>query len=146
MVMGPLEYLIIQFPGHGFTGEILPELRTIVEKKLITIIDLTFITKDRAGMVQAYELADVTSDVKDAWQPVVAEVRGLLSKADIDEAGTLMQENTSAALMVFEHLWARDFKQALQRAGGRLLAQERVSEEDLEAALAEIEVMNAQHA
>jgi len=146
MVMGPLEYVIIQFPGHEFTGEIMPELRAIVEKGLIHIVDLTFIMKDEAGKVQAYELADVTKDVKDAWKPVVAEVRGLLSKSDIDEAGSLMEENTSAALMLFEHLWAIDFKLALQRAGGRLLAQERVAQEDLEAALAEIEMLNERSA
>jgi hypothetical protein len=146
MVMGPLEYVIIQFPGHEFSGEIMPELRAIVEKGLIHIVDLTFIMKDEAGKVQAYELADVTKDVKDAWKPVVAEVRGLLSKSDIDEAGSLMEENTSAALMLFEHLWAIDFKLALQRAGGRLLAQERVAQEDLEAALAEIEMLNERSA
>jgi hypothetical protein len=146
MVMGPLEYVIIQFPGHEFTGEVLPELRKIVEKGLIRIIDLTLIMKDEAGKVQAYELADVSQDVQDAWRPVVAEVRGLLSKPDIDEAGALMEANTSAGLMLFEHLWALDFKQAVLGAGGRLLAQERVAQEDLEMALAEIEQINARHA
>ena len=123
VTMGPLEFVIIRFPSNEFTGAIIPELRKIVDKDLIHIIDLTFIAKDAMGKVQAYELADISREALDAWQPVVANVRSILSQPDIEEVGEMMDPNTSAAILVFEHLWALGFRQAVQNAGGELLGQ-----------------------
>jgi uncharacterized membrane protein len=135
MIPGPVEVAVISFEGNRFKGEIAPALEEIVERGLVSIVDLVFIAKDDDGRVHAMELDDVDADVAGAMSPLADEVAGLLSEDDIREIGEQLQPNSSAAMVVFEHAWLRRLREAILNANGRLVAQERIPAEVVERAL-----------
>ena len=126
MDIGPVEILVVAFPGNQFTGEVAPALAELVESGLIRVIDLVFVAKDAAGDVVGIELSDVDAAVSAAFGPVVDEPSGLLSEDDIDDLGADLEPNSSAAILLFEHVWATKFRDAIVNSGGQLVASIRV--------------------
>jgi uncharacterized membrane protein len=131
---GPVEYMIVAFPGNKFKGEILPALAELVESNTIRIIDLTFVTKDENGEVAGFELSDLDPDVQSALAEMGAEATGLFNEEDLELAAEQMEPNSSAALLVWEDLWAAKFVEAIRNADGVLVATERVPHEVVMAA------------
>jgi translation initiation factor IF-2 len=140
MSVGPIEYLVVAFPGNKFKGEIVPALADLVESETIRILDLVFILKDEEGNVAALELSELDDDDEAAGMTDVAEVeRGLLNEEDIQLAADALEDNSSAALLVFENVWATRFAEAVRNAGGLLVANERIPYDIVEAAMAAAE-------
>jgi uncharacterized membrane protein len=137
MIPGPVEVAVISFEGNRFKGEIAPALEEIIDRGIIRIVDLVFISKDLAGRVRNFEVDDTDTGVAGAMSPLAHEIAGLLSEDDIREIGEQLQPNSSAAMIVFEHAWLRRLKEAILNANGRLVAQERIPLEVVERALAE---------
>jgi uncharacterized membrane protein len=137
MIPGPVEVAVISFEGNRFKGEIAPALEEIVDRGIIRIVDLVFVTKDGAGRVRNFEVDDTETGAAGAMSPLAHEIAGLLSEDDIREIGERLQPNSSAAMIVFEHAWLRRLKEAILNANGRLVAQERIPLEVVERALAE---------
>jgi len=133
--MGPVEYLIVKFPGNRFRGEIAPALASLVESNTIRIIDLAFVAKDDAGEVLALELSDLDDDVAAAFSNTDAAPGGLLNEEDVLIAGEELEPNSSAALLVWEDVWATELAQAIRNAGGELLDLERIPHEVVQAAV-----------
>ena len=131
---GPVEYLVVAFPGNQFKGEILPELEKVVDQGLVKIIDLVLVVKDEQGNVQSVELNDADDSISKALSGVSESIEGLLSTEDIEEIGEILENNSSAGILVFEHLWAKGFKQAVVNAGGELIVNGRVPNEVVEEA------------
>jgi hypothetical protein len=129
MSIGPVEILMVGFPENRFTGEIALELARLVEQGTIRIIDLLFVAKGDDGEVVAVELGDVDHPVREAFEPVVHEVSGLLSDEDIEDLGEDLDPGSSAALLVFEHVWATRFRDAVVASGGELLGSLRIPKE-----------------
>ncbi len=134
--MGPIEILIIGFPGNKFTGEVAPTLAELVESGQIRVIDLVFVAKDPAGDVVAVELSDVDKATSAAFQPYVDEPSGMLSDEDIEDIAVALEPNSSAAILLFEHLWATKFQQAVLGAGGVLIDSIRIPKEVVDAVVA----------
>jgi len=126
MEPGPIEYMVVGFPGNKFSGEIAPALSELVDSEMIRIIDLTFIAKAADGEVTSFELNDMEPDVQDALRSVGAEHGNLLSEDDVRDVGEGLDPNQSAALLVWEDLWASRLAQALRNADGVLLDIQRV--------------------
>jgi hypothetical protein len=135
MAIGPLEALIVEFPGNKFTGEIAPALRAIVDKGIIRVIDLVFITKDAEGTITTLELSDLDLETAAIFEPIAADIAGLLSLEDITYVAGKMAANSSVGMLVFEHTWATELRDAIVNAHGRLIAQERIPHAVVEAAL-----------
>jgi uncharacterized membrane protein len=129
MDVGPVEILMLEFPGNKFTGEIAPALAELVEQGTIRVIDLLFVTKDADGQVAAIELSDAGDDVRNAFEPIVQEASGLLSEEDIEDLGEGLDPDSSAAMLLFEHVWATRFRDAIVNSGGELLASVRIPKE-----------------
>ena len=136
MEVGPVEILMVEFPGNEFTGEIAPALAELVEQGTIRVIDLLFVTKDANGNVGAIELSDTDDAVRSAFEPVVAEASGLLSEEDIEDLGEGLDPDSSAAMLLFEHVWATRFRDALVASGGELLASVRIPKEVVDEVIA----------
>lgn len=136
MSLGPVEYMVIEFPGNQFKGEIIPALREVVDKGVIRIIDLVFVRKDEQGNVSVMELKDLQKDAADAFAPLARETSTLFAEEDVEKVSDIMEEDSSAALLLFEHVWATRFRDAVLAADGRLIAGERISKEKVDAALA----------
>jgi Family of unknown function (DUF6325) len=132
--LAPVDYLIVAFPGNQFKGEIAPALADLVEKGTIRIIDLAFVAKDADGNIGAFELTDIDPEVRQGFENMGVEVNGLFNEEDLQAAGEELEPNSSAALLVWENLWAKDVAQAIRDAGGELLDFERLPHEVVQAA------------
>lgn len=135
MSIGPVEYLIVAFPGNQFKGEIIPALADLVEAGTIRIIDLAFVMKDPDGAVVTAELGDLDSEVFKAFDALSPETMGLLNEEDLAAAGEELDPNSSAALLVWEDTWATTLRDAIVNAGGEVLDLERVPYEVVNAAV-----------
>src|SRR4051812_25574754 len=132
--IGPVEYMIVAFPGNKFTGEIAPALQDLVESETIRIIDLAFVAKDSDGEVAGFELSDLDPDIQAALEKAGAEVSGLFNDEDLMAAADELEPNSAAALLVWEDLWATRLTDALRDAGGELYDLGRVPHEVVVAA------------
>jgi uncharacterized membrane protein len=132
--MGPIDYLLIEWPGRQPTGEAAAHLIDLVDRGLIRIIDLAFITKGEDGSVAALEISDLGGEVE-AFAAFEGASSGLLSDDDISEAAAVLEPGTSAALLVFENRWAAPFATAVRQSGGQLVASGRIPTQALLAAL-----------
>lgn len=125
MAYGPAELIVVKFPGNQFRGEIVPALADLVESETIRLIDLLFVIKDADGNVASVEATEAFPD--GPLLGVVAEnSRGLISDEDVEDVAPELDPNSSAALLLFEHLWAAEFTSAVRNAGGELIYDERV--------------------
>jgi len=132
--MGPIDYLLIEWPGRQPTGEAAPHLIDLVDRGLIRILDLAFIAKAEDGSVAALEISDVGDEVA-AFAAFEGASSGLLSEEDVDEAAGALEPGTSAALLVFENRWAAPFAAAVRQSGGQLVASGRIPIQAVLAAL-----------
>ncbi len=137
--LGPVDYLVVEFPGNKMTGEGLPLLVDLVERGIIRILDLVFVRKDADGSVQAFEIADFDADGTLDLAVFEGASSGLLDESDLADAGTVIEAGSSAAILVFENRWAAPFVGALRRGGAQLIASGRIPVEDLLDALATAE-------
>ena len=135
MSIGPVEYMIVAFPGNRLKGEIVPALAELVEAGTLRIIDLAFVMKDADGIVVTAEMADLDSEVFKAFDALSPETMGLLNQEDLAAAGEELEPNSSAALLVWEDVWATKLRDAILNAGGELLDLERVPHEVVNAAM-----------
>ena len=137
-MLGPIDYIAVGFPGNKFKGEIVEELKKVIDARLIRIVDLLFVLKDEAGEVIVLELNGMPDDVVNTFKSYADDLTGLLSQEDALEIAKDLDNNSSAGLLVVEQLWAKGFKKAILNADGILLAQGRISGEVVDAALEEI--------
>jgi hypothetical protein len=132
--IGPVDYAIIAFPGNQFRGEIGPALADLVDSGTIRIIDIAFVLKDEGGNTVAMELTELDPDVQAALESADVEVGGLFNEDDLQDAADGLPPNSSAALLVWENVWARKVAQSMRDAGGELVAFERLPHEVVQAA------------
>ncbi|MBS1861923.1 MAG: DUF1269 domain-containing protein [Actinobacteria bacterium] len=132
--IGPIDYLLVEWPGRQPNGEVAPHLIDLVDRGLIRILDLIFIRKDEDGDVAALEIAEVAGEVA-ALAAFHGASSGLLDDEDLAEAGGALEPGTSAALVIFENAWAAPFAAAVRRSGGQLVASGRIPVEAIAAAL-----------
>jgi hypothetical protein len=126
MSLGPLELLVVRFPGNRFTGEVAPALTDLVESGLIRVIDILFVAKDEAGEMVVLEINDLDDDNFSRFDPIVADLTGLLTPDDARQLSASFEPNSSAAIMLFENTWATRFRDALEGANGQLVLNERI--------------------
>ena len=125
--MGPIDLLVVKFPGNHFHGELAPRLVELVDSGIIRIIDLVFITKDPDGNVLALELTDLPEELTRHWGSVAIPEDGVgLSDEDILSLAAGLEPNSSGGMLLFENTWAIGFKQALENADGQVLLFERI--------------------
>jgi uncharacterized membrane protein len=124
--LGPIEFLALKFPGNEFRGEILPALADLVEAETIRIVDLLFVQKTANGEVRVIELTDLGQDDYAAFDLVVSDVSGLLGHDDAQMVANALEPNSSAALMLFENVWATRFVETVANAKGEVIMSERI--------------------
>jgi len=132
--IGPVDYAVIAFPGNQFSGDIAPALADLVEAGTIRLIDAAFVSKDENGDVSAFEVIDLAPDVRDRLDALNLDVQGLVNEQELLAIGEELEPNSSAALLVWENVWARHVAQKMREAGGVLTAFERVPHHVVQAA------------
>jgi hypothetical protein len=135
--IGPIDYLVVEFPGSRMTGRGFPMLLDLVDQGIIRIIDLLFVKKELDGSIVGLELADLDHDGTLDLAVFEGASSGLLGPAEMDEAGTTLDPGSSAAILVYENVWAAPFASELKRGGAELVAAGRIPATAVAAALAE---------
>ena len=126
MSIGPVELLVIKFPGNQFTGEVGPALKELVDSGTIRIIDLLFAITDPQGNVAVVELSDLEGAAKGDFDPIVTDQTDLLNHHDARTLAAGLGPDSSGAIMLFENTWATKFRDAVLGAGGELVLNERI--------------------
>jgi hypothetical protein len=133
--MGPISYLIVEFPGNKMTGEGLPILVDLVERGVIRILDLMFASRDVDGSIRALELRDIDHDGQLDLAVFEGAASGLLDDSDLADAASVIEPGSAAAILIFENRWATSFTQALRRGGAELVAAGYVPQDAIAASL-----------
>jgi Family of unknown function (DUF6325) len=132
--IGPVDYAVIASPGNQCNGDIAPALADLVEAGTIRLIDAAFVSKDEKGDVSAIEVTELAPDVRDRLDALNLEVQGLVNEQELEAIGQELELDSSAALLVWENVWARDVAHKMRNAGGVLVAFERVPHDVVQAA------------
>lgn len=129
MGIGPVQYMVVAFPGNQFKGEIAPALQELVQSGTIRIIDLALVIKGEDGSMTGLELEDAGSDVFQAFESLTSERGGFVTEEDMQTVAGALEPNSSAAVLVWEDVWATRLVDAIANAGGQLVNIERVPRE-----------------
>jgi len=133
--LGPVDYLVVEFPGSNFNGEIMPELVDLVERGVVRVLDLVVIKKDEDSTFEAFEFADIEDGVLGELRELEREFADLLSEDDIAAVVDAMEPGSTAGLLIYENLWAAPLASAVRRSGGQLVASGRIPVQALLAVL-----------
>lgn len=128
--IGPIDYIVVEFPGNQMTGEGVPILLDLVDKGTIRLLDLMAIVKDADGTVTVAELSQVPE-----LAALARGISGILDDSDVAEVAEILEPNSTAAILVYENTWAAPFAAAVRRGGGQLVASGRIPVTDLIEAL-----------
>ncbi|GHG89605.1 DUF6325 family protein [Streptomyces gardneri] len=137
--MGPVDFVVIEFPGNRMTGKALALVLDLVDRGIVRVLDLTFVRKDTDGSVVAMELRDLDDDGELDLSVFEGSSSGLLGQDDIDEAGMALEPGNSAGILVYENVWAAPLARELRRGGAQLVAGGRIPVQALLASLDAVE-------
>jgi hypothetical protein len=126
MTYGPVDFLALEFKGNQFKGEILPAVVELVQNKIVRVIDFVVVLKDENGQHRALELQQLDKGVIRILDPLDVEVSGIIQVEDIEMIAEKMENNTTAAILLFENLWAIKFGEAAVRSNGRMVMFQRI--------------------
>jgi hypothetical protein len=133
--LGPVDWLVVEFPGSRFNGEIAPTITDLVDREIIRVLDLLMLRKDDDGNLEAFEIAELEDSELGELREYEAELAMLLSAEDVEAVAAAIEPGSSAACLVFENRWAAPFASAVRRAGGQLVANGRIPVQALPASI-----------
>ena len=134
--LGPVDWIVVEFPEPKLTGEVAPILKDLVDRELIRVLDLIFLTRDRDGGFEVFESTDMDDSEIGELRAYETELAMLLSEQDVIDLVETIEPGSSAAVLVWENLWAAPFGAAVRHAGGQLVASGRIP---IQAVIAAIE-------
>jgi hypothetical protein len=133
--LGPVDWIVVEFPGSRFNGEIAPALRDLVDRDLIRVLDLLVLKKDTDGTLEAFEASDLDTTEIGELRSYESQLAMLLSEDDVTAVAAAIEPGSSAAVLVWENTWAAPFASAVRHSGGQLVASGRIPIQALLAAI-----------
>lgn len=133
--LGPVDWIVVEFPGSRFNGEIAPTLMDLVDRGIIRILDLLMIRKEEDGSFDAFEISDLDEGEIGGVRDYETEMANLLSQEDVESVSAAVEPGSTAALLVWENTWAAPFGSAVRHAGGQLVASGRIPVQAILAAI-----------
>jgi len=127
--MGPVDYLVVRFPGNQFSGEIAPELARLEKNGIIRVIDMAFVIKDPKGNVLITEAKNLGGVAGDAFSAFAEKSREWFSIDDIEAIAAVLPNNSSAGILLFENTWAIHLKEGLLNSKAELVDMGRIPSE-----------------
>lgn len=124
--LGPVDWIVVEFPEQKFTGEVAPILKDLVDRELIRVLDLIFLRRDREGGYEVLEATDMVDSDIGELRAYETELAMLLSEQDVIDLVETIEPGNAAAVLVWENLWAAPFGSAVRRAGDQLAASGRI--------------------
>ena len=141
--LGPIDYLVVEFPGSNFTGEIMPEMVDLVQRGVVRVLELVVIKKDEDGSFEALEFDDISGGVLGELRAMERDLANLLSEDDVAAVAEALEPGSTAGLLIYENLWAAPFASAVRRAGGQVVAGGRIPVQALLAVLEDSAIEDA---
>jgi hypothetical protein len=133
--LGPVDWIVVEFPGARFDGTILPILVDLEERGIIRVLDLVVLKKDADGTLEAFELSDLDESEIGGLRDHERQLATLLSEDDVLNVANAVEPGSAAGLLVWENTWAAPFGSAVRKAGGQLVASGRIPVQALLAAI-----------
>jgi hypothetical protein len=134
--LGSVDWIVVEFPGNDFGGgRVAPALQELVDAGQVRVLDLLLLRKDLDGVLEAFELTDAGTGDLGALRAFERDLVTVLSEEDVLELAETMGPGTSAAVLVWENLWAARFGSAVRHAGGQLVASGRIPTQAVIAAI-----------
>ena len=130
-MIGPVDVYIIGFPGNQFTGRIAPAILDLIDKGIIRVMDLLFVTKDADGSVSSVHLDELDEHTMTTFMDLTIAQPGRLAAADAQNMAKDLPKNSSALLIAIENAWARDLASALIAADGKVLNRVHIPVDDI---------------
>jgi hypothetical protein len=124
--LGPVDWIVVEFPGTKLTGDIAPVIDDYVDRGLVKVLDLLFLKKDQDGSYEAFEASDLGEGEIGELRGYEKDLAMVLSEKDVADLAATIEPGSSAAVLVWENLWAAPFGAAVRRAGGQLVASGRI--------------------
>lgn len=140
--MGPIDYIVLEWPGRQPAGEVAPMIVDLHDRGIIRILDVAFMAKDEDGSVIALDAGALNGD--GGFAEFEGAASGLLGDDELGEAARALEPGTSAAVLVWENRWAAPVAVALRRSGGQLVASGRIPIQAILAALDAVEAEASQ--
>ena len=139
--MGPVDYVVLEWPAKQPTGEVAPMLIDLVDRGIIRILDIAFLAKGEDGSVAALDLGGMNG-AGAGFEEFEGASSGLIGQEDLEEAATVLEPGTSAAILVWENRWAAPVAVAVRKSGGQLVANGRIPVQAILASLDAVEAMS----
>jgi hypothetical protein len=134
--IGPVELLVLKFPGDRFRGAVADSFQELVDSGLIRVIDAVFAKKSIDDGVRVFELDELEAEDTATFEPAIAEITGLLNRDDVETLTARLEPGASAAVMLFEDAWATKFRDAVAAADGEVVLAERIPRDVIDELLA----------
>jgi uncharacterized membrane protein len=124
VTLGPVELVVLGFPGSRFSGEIQPQIRDLVDRNIVSIVDALLVMKDDQGDVTLFELEELEEADAElrALHALVEQELDLISDEDAEVFAAELAPGSSALAIAFEHTWMRPVREAVVNSGGVLIA------------------------
>jgi hypothetical protein len=136
--MGPIDYIVIEWPAQQPTGEVAPLIIDLVDRGIIRVLDIAFLAKGEDGSVAALDLSTLNGN-GGGFEEFEGASSGLLGDEDLEEAAAALEPGTSAAILVWENRWAAPVAVAVRKSGGQLVASGRIPVQAILASLDAVE-------
>ena len=136
---GAIDWLLIEAPDKQISGEMVPPLLDLVDRRLIRILDVLVLVKRTEGDVDILTTGDLDPSQVGDLGALDGASSGLLSSDDAAEAAELMHPNSLGLIVVYENLWSAQFAVAAREAGGQLVARGHIPTQSIVAALDALE-------
>jgi hypothetical protein len=134
--LGPIDIVVIGFPADApMTGEAVPLLVDLVERGIIRVLDVLFVTANADGTVSGFDASDLDDKGVGDFTVFEGASSGLLGEDDVATTGAAIEPGSSAVVIVYENRWAAPFAAAVRRNGGVLIDNQRIPVADLVGAL-----------
>ena len=121
MSLGPVELVVVQLPGNEVKGDIVPAIKELVELATVRVIDIIFLMKDEYGHVKQLESNELDDSSYSAFDPIIAEIDGLVPQEDIEELANTLENNSTAVVMLCEDAWAIRMQNAILQYAGQIV-------------------------
>jgi len=143
MAFGPIDFLAVEFPGNKFKGEIISGIADLVGQGIIRVLDCVIVMKDATGEVAIRELTELEPNTLRLFDPLKVHINSMITHDDLNDIAKNLPNNTSAAALLYENVWALKVKQAILDAGGQLLMQMRIPYDVVEEAAEDLAALGA---
>jgi hypothetical protein len=130
--LGPIDIVVIAYPADApMTGDAVPIFVDLIDRGIIRVLDVLFVMQNEDGTVSGFEATDLDGDSIGDLKIFEGASSGLLGEDDVASVGETLEPGTAAVMIVYENRWAAPFAAAVRRNGGVLVANHRITAQEL---------------